>query len=110
MTAPTLHDVIADPRRATEVEPAAVPALLAQLSALQLALAARLAAAAESQDGNDRLLTVEEVAALTRQERSWVWRRARRADWKRFVVKPSRKVLLVREAGLRRWLAGRWSS
>jgi len=104
----TLADLLADPSRVSDVEPGAVATLLATLAGLQLALAARLGAHAaelEPSTNGDRLMTVQEVADLVRQDRAWVWRRSRRADWKRFTVRPSRKVLLVRERGLRRWLA-----
>lgn len=108
MTAPTIADLMAAPGRVGEVDPAAVPGLLTALAALQCALAARLVTTAPTQEpgaNGDALLTVEEVADLVRQDRAWVWRRARRHDWARFTVKPSRKVLLVRRAGLLKWLA-----
>ncbi len=103
----TLADLIADPQRAADLDRDQAVALLAQLAALSLALTVQLATAAPepSENPNGALLTVSEVAELTRQSREWVWRRARRHDWARFIVKPSRKVLLVRRAGLLRWLA-----
>ena len=107
-----LPALLARPERVAEVELAAVPALLATLAGLSLALAARLAAPAAEQpsENGDALLTVQEVADLVRQDRAWVWRRARRSDWRGFVVKPSRKILLVSRGGLLKWLAQRGPS
>jgi hypothetical protein len=102
-----LADLITRPERVSELSPAERDALLQQIAAVLVVLSTARTTEPEASANGDRLLTVQEVADLVRQDRAWVWRRSRRADWARFVVKPSRKVLLVRESGLRRWLATR---
>ena len=66
-----LEALLADPARVAEVEPAALPALLAQLTTAAAAVAARLSAIAPASDngtapvaGGDRLLTAKEAAVL----------------------------------------------
>ena len=53
---------------------------------------------------DDAWLTPDEVAKRLRHSRAWVYRQARR--WP-FARRPSRKVLLISEHGLTRWLEHR---
>ena len=77
-----LVTLLADPARAAEVPTDAIPALLAQLaaeqarlSALESALAARLAATVGTNGPPaDQLLTVEEAAAKLGSTRDWLRR------------------------------------
>jgi len=66
-----LEALLADPARVAEVEHAALPALLAQLTTAAAAVAARLSTIAPASDngtapvaGGDRLLTAKEAAVL----------------------------------------------
>jgi hypothetical protein len=67
----TAAELVADPARAAEVDPAALPALLAQLTTAAAVVAARLstiaprtAEDARPAPGGDRLLTAKEAAVL----------------------------------------------
>jgi predicted DNA-binding transcriptional regulator AlpA len=66
-----LDALLADPARVADVEPAALPALLAQLTTAAAAVAARLATVVPVSDNGtasvasgDRLLTAKEAAVL----------------------------------------------
>jgi hypothetical protein len=66
-----LEALLADPARVADIAPAALPALLAQLTTAAAAVAARLSAIAPESDsgtaaaaGSDRLLTAKEAGAL----------------------------------------------
>ena len=109
--APNLVDLARDPARVIDVPVSAVPPLMAQVAALQVALAARLAGPspppAESPSGppgNERLLTPPEAAALLGVTVTWLYRHAGRLP---FTRRLSRKALRFNETGLRRWLAAR---
>jgi hypothetical protein len=76
---------------------------LAELSALQAALVARLPSAKaqpnpEARDvALDRLLTAEEVSARFKRSKDWVYRRAKK--WP-FTVREGRKTVRFSERGL----------
>src|SRR5262245_55559221 len=107
----TPGDLIRDPARAADVPLDQVPALLAQLAAVQVALLARLVA-----NGNghgdmpkapaepDRLLTADEAGAIMGVSPRWLHRRAKALP---FARRLSRKALRFSEAGLRRYLTAR---
>ena len=105
-----LADLLQDPQRVAEVPAEHVPALLCQLSVLQTALAARLAAGPPAQQGNgpapspapDRLLTVAEAAALLRASPKYLYRHHKRLPFARPL---GRRMLRFSEAGLQKWLA-----
>lgn len=104
---PSLIELAQDPARAATVPLEAVPALLAQLAALQSALAARLLAApngapAPEAPVTDRLLTAAQTAPLLGVAPSWLYRHAPTLP---FVRRLSRKALRFSEAGVRRWQA-----
>jgi hypothetical protein len=112
------HDAVLEllaenPARASEVSPEQIPVLFAEiaarqaaLSALQGALAARLAeaTAAKSAEPADRLLSAADVAKALGVTCRWVQRRARRLP---FARKLSDHAIRYSEAGLKRWLAHR---
>lgn len=85
----------------------ALPAVLAELAALQGRAAARLCQSATSgrRDGEHptRLLTAAEVAARTNLSRDYVYRHASRFPFARRFGRAVR----FDEAGLERWLAAR---
>ncbi len=89
-----------------EVAPDQIPAAIAQLAAAQSSLAARLMMAparpAGRQDEETKWLSVEEAAAKVGRSPRWFYRNAKRLP---FLKRLSRKVLLVSEAGMMRWLA-----
>jgi hypothetical protein len=67
----TVAELLTDPARVAEVDPAALPALLAQLATAAAVVAARLSTigsessqAAAPAGGGDRLLTAKEAAVL----------------------------------------------
>ena len=114
MTLP-LAALLADPARAAEVPTDAIPALLAQLaaeqarvSALETALAARLADEAAGTDGPhaDQLLTVEEAAAKLGTTRDWL----RRHPHLPFVVRLSPGQVRYSAKGIERFIAMRMAS
>jgi hypothetical protein len=55
----------------------------------------------------ERMLTPDEAAAIARVSRETVYGWARRADWRPFTRRISRKVLRIEERGFRRWLERR---
>jgi predicted DNA-binding transcriptional regulator AlpA len=105
---PELTKLLADPGQVTAVPPERVPILLAQLAALQSALAARLLVAdagrrREPPPDDGRLLTAEEAAKILGVTPRWLYRQQRLP----FVRRLSRKALRVSETSLRAWLASR---
>ena len=105
---PQLATLLADPTTTEGIALDAIPPLLCQLSALQTALATRLLQGGPSDDESptaeqDRLLTVDEAAAILGVTPKWLYRHKRLP----FVRPLSRKALRVSEAGLRRWLAAK---
>src|SRR5437762_5914220 len=109
-----LVTLLADPARAAEVPTDAIPALLAQLaaeqarlSALESALAARLAEAAGTDGPHaDQLLTVEEAAAKLGTTRDWL----RRHPHLPFVVRLSPGQVRYSAKGIERFIATRMAS
>ena len=71
------------------------------LAALQVAVATRLAAPRGRDDGPDRLLRVQDAAALLEMSVDWLYRHADRLP---FTVRTGRS-LRFSERGLRRYLA-----
>jgi hypothetical protein len=102
---PSLDVLVADPAQVANLEDAQVGAVLVQLAALQAALAARLlnhhGPAAPTPD---RMLSLEQGAAILQQSPEWIRRHAKRLA---FVRRISRNKFLCSEAGLNRWLATR---
>jgi hypothetical protein len=96
-------------------DPALVPEeriapMLAQLAAIQAALAARLildcrtAEPSQSVQPEEELLTAEKAAALLNVSADWMYRHASSLP---FSKRLSRKALRFSRAGLIRWRAGR---
>jgi hypothetical protein len=91
-------------------EPAKIVALTVEELELLLEQAAErgaVRALAGDHNGNgraDRWLTPEEAAAQYNASIKWIYRHARK--WQ-FVRRPTRKKLLISEAGLNRWMAAR---
>jgi len=106
-----LATLLADPARTAEVPADAIPALLAQLaaeqarlSALESALAARLAEAAGTNGPPaDQLLTVEEAAAKLGTTRDWL----RRHPHLPFVVRLSPGQVRYSAKAIERFIAMR---
>src|SRR5262249_19623610 len=95
--------LLADPERVVDVPPDAVPALLVQLAALQIGLAARLAVvSAVTPDEPDRLLTIDEAAERLAVTKDWLRRRSSLP----FVVKLSDGVVRYSSRALDRFIAG----
>ena len=89
-----------------EIAPDQIPAAIAQLAAAQSTLAARMMTAAaqprRQEEEETNWLSVEEAAAKVGRSPRWFYRNAKRLP---FLKRLSRKVLLVSEAGMRRWVA-----
>jgi hypothetical protein len=71
---PTAAEIVADVARAADLDPSAAPAILAQLGAASLAVAARLAAAPPqppAQTSEDRLVDAEHAAAMLCMSEKW---------------------------------------
>jgi hypothetical protein len=88
-----------------EVSPDQIPAAIAQLAAAQSTLAARMMVAAakstKRQEEETNWLSVEEAAAKIGRSPRWFYRKAKSLP---FLKRLSRKVLLVSEAGMMRWV------
>jgi Helix-turn-helix domain len=56
------------------------------------------------------LLTPDEAADIARVSRETIYGWSRRADWRPFARRVSRKVLRIQEHGFRRWLERRCSA
>jgi hypothetical protein len=83
-----------------------IPAALAQLSAWQGQLAARLMAPAPAAevatDAPERMLTTIEAAGMLRRSTKWIYRNNKRLP---FARRLSERSWVYSEQGLRRWLA-----
>jgi predicted DNA-binding transcriptional regulator AlpA len=103
-----IADFLPNHERLNTLPPEEIPALLAQLAAIQSILAARLvatpiSAAAPSShqpEESNQLLTAEDAAKILRVTPRWLYRHANRLP---FTRRLSRKCLRFSEAGLRRW-------
>ena len=105
----TLAELVADPARIDGLTLQRAAALLAEMAALQLAVAARLAVTncamhRGPEEIAERLLTVEQAAEITQMSRRQLYSAARRTDWEPFVVRINARTLRFRESGLRRRL------
>ena len=98
---PTLPDVARDPSRIDDLDETGLAALVVELSGVQARLAARLAQlGAEARNGTDRLLTLQEAAALLTVSPSWLKRRPHLP----FCMKLSDGTVRYSEQGIWRWL------
>lgn len=70
---PTAAEVVADPSKAADVDPATLTTILAQLTTASAVVAARLSALPAS-TGSDKCLTVAEAAAMTGMSETWLAR------------------------------------
>lgn len=87
-----LLDLIRDPSQVAQVSPDQIPAILAQLSAVQASMAARLAGASREtagERGQDSLIGVEEAAKRLDVSKDWLYRRTSKLP---FVVRVGRHV------------------
>ena len=111
---PMLADLLDHPEQAMDLAPPVAVAALVKVEGLAAVL--RIAAAAPAhagerpehatvENGNGgRWLTPDEAAALASVPRRIIYGWSRKAGWKAFSRRLSRKVLRIEEAGLRRWL------
>ena len=105
-----LASLLSDPSGATRVPREEAVALLVALATLQVALltAASCPAGATSRaverSDQDRMLDVEEAAALLGVTPRWLYRHARELPFTRPI---SRKIVRFSRAGIQRWLASR---
>ena len=99
----TLADLARDPARAADVPVEAVPGLLAQLAAVQTALAVRLLAMPSTiaRPPADELLTVEQAAQRLATTPDWLYRRVRRLP---FAVRVGPRQLRFSAAGIDRYI------
>jgi hypothetical protein len=78
---PRLNDLLASPEAIACLAPDQIPAVLAELSAVQSALAARLLVAAAGGNGAgtspepDRMLSLDEASSILHQPINWIKRR-----------------------------------
>ncbi len=103
----TLADLAADPGRTATLGAPEAAAVLAEMAALQTALAARLAVTNSTAlapiDADSALLTVEDVVKLTGYSRRKVYTMSEESSWKPFAVRQGLKTLRFRP-GLRAFL------
>jgi len=107
----TLSALVASPDRIVDLPDMEIRRLLVEITVLQ----SRLSSLAEAillrvlprDDGTrseDRLLQVDEAAALLGVDERWIRRRARVLP---FVRRLSGKAIRISEEGLKRWVAGK---
>jgi predicted DNA-binding transcriptional regulator AlpA len=107
---PALTALLQDPRRAQEVAPEAVPALLVELAAVQTALAARLLAPNLEGPGNgqppegDRLLKVREAAGKLGMTPDYLYHHSKKFP---FTVKPTSRMLRFSARGIEKFIRQR---
>ena len=103
LAAGDLAALLVDPARVVDLPPEAMPAILAQLAALQTAVAARLASGPPTTSNRepDRLLTVDQAAQRLAVSKDWLRRRTTLP----FVVKLSEGVVRYSAAGIARFIA-----
>ena len=106
-----LSALVQRPETAGAVTPAEIPALLAQLAGVQVALLARLVNAGNGNGAEgkasaepDKLLTAEEAAPILGVTPRWLYRHAGRLP---FARRLSRKALRFSEVGVQRYMASR---
>jgi len=103
-----LAAIIGNPEKVGELQPEAIPALMAQLAAIQTALAAQLLSVPSGTSGSpssiesDVLLTAEQAAAVLNVTPNWLYRHAKQLP---FTRRLSRKVLRFSQIGLIKWQA-----
>jgi predicted DNA-binding transcriptional regulator AlpA len=85
----TLQEIVEDPKRIDELEEQKIPFLMTQLATVQTNLACRMIKAISCQNGEDRILTLDEAAMKLNVSRSWLYRRSKKLS---FVVRTGRKV------------------
>lgn len=75
-------------------------------SAIQLAIITRTAAPTDPANGigSARMLSADEACAILKRPRRWLFDHAKRMPW---IKRLSRKVILIDEAGMHRWIASR---
>jgi excisionase family DNA binding protein len=101
-----LADLVTDPSRVAELQPDQLSALLAQVSAVQACMAARLVATTQDQSNSDRdesLLTVEQAASRLGVSEDWLYRRTGKLP---FVVRMGRQVRFS-ASGIDRYIKNR---
>jgi hypothetical protein len=104
---PTLDQVLADPGCTVDLSSESIARLLAQLAAVQSAIAARLIVAAAATNGAapvvaDELLSVLEVAKLLKRTPRWVWRSQKKLP---FLRRVGGRGLIASRRELETWLA-----
>lgn len=105
-----LAALAADPGCVAYVAPAEAPRLYGEAQALAARLWQRLQAASVpltppgNASGEDRLLTVQQAAAILGTDRRWVYRHA---DTLPFTRRLSPRALRFSERALRRWIESR---
>jgi hypothetical protein len=106
---PTLDELAVDPDRALTLPPDVLQAkwlqCLGALNALAPAIAGAVARPTTTHPAyGDRLLPIDEAAALIGVKPAWMARHHKQFP---FTRKLSRKVIVFDQAGLRKWLAAR---
>jgi len=110
---PTTADLLERPELGLRLAPEAAAEMLAKFEGAAAVL--RVAAlagprnsvqtdSADSHGGPGRWLTPDAAAALACVPRRVVYGWSRRADWRAFTHRLSRKVLRIEDQGFRRWL------
>jgi hypothetical protein len=80
-------------------------ALLASISIAQFQHASAQADAKDARDATPtRMIDADEAAAILKRPRRWLFTHSRRMPW---IKRLSRKVILIDEAGMHRWIASR---
>jgi hypothetical protein len=102
---PGLDQIAADSYCLAGLSPKTLAALAGRAAAVLAAISsAQMICAIENSGSseNDRMLEVDEAAALLHKPRRWLFEHAKSLP---FAIRVSRKVLLCSEAGLKKWLA-----
>ncbi len=106
---PTLIDLLHNLTKVEQLPVEVIPPLLSQLSALQGALAARLAelvsaTSAAALSDEDRLLTIDEAAERLAVTKDWLYHHAKSLP---FTVRPARRQLRFSARGIERYIRQR---
>jgi excisionase family DNA binding protein len=110
----TLNALAANPDRIADLPDTEIRRLLVEITVLQARLSSlvegiliRVLPRADKVQAEDRLLQVEEAAAMLGVDERWIRRRARTLP---FVRRLSGKAIRISEEGLKRWVAGKRSA
>jgi hypothetical protein len=106
----TLDAIASEPERALDLAPGEARVLLTRAAAVHAALVAAVVASANSTQAgpegppDDRMLSLDEVAAMIHRPRAWIVRNRATLP---FIHEVSPKTFIASERAVRRWINAR---